>query len=175
MEHTRIEPAEPATAADPAAARVEAPDVRHDGWTPEKQARFLRELAATHCVSQAARSVGMARQSAYRLRARLKGEPFDIAWRAALQRQLDALHDALVERAIHGVEVPHFHNGELIHVSRRFDERTALALLAARSEGGPAARCYAAEDEQIDIADFDALMTRIEHGDERWRRNRRRR
>jgi len=43
-------------------------------------AEFLRQLAATHSVSAAARSVGMSRQSAYKLRDRLKGEPFDIAW-----------------------------------------------------------------------------------------------
>ncbi|MCB1719955.1 MAG: hypothetical protein KDK05_32950, partial [Candidatus Competibacteraceae bacterium] len=45
---------------------------RHDGWTPARQAAFLRELAASHCVSAAARAVGMSRQSAYALRARLK-------------------------------------------------------------------------------------------------------
>ena len=74
----------------------------------------------------------MSRQSAYKLRNRLKGEPFDIAWRAAFRLQYDALAEAVIERAIHGVEVPHFHKGELIHTSRRYDERATVALLALR-------------------------------------------
>jgi hypothetical protein len=48
-------------------------------------AAFLRELAATQSVSQAARSVGMGRQSAYKLRKRLAGQPFDQAWHMALE------------------------------------------------------------------------------------------
>jgi molybdenum-dependent DNA-binding transcriptional regulator ModE len=47
-------------------------DDRQDRWARSRQAAFLRELAATHCVSRAARAAGMSRQLAYRLRARLK-------------------------------------------------------------------------------------------------------
>ena len=43
---------------------------RADGWTGERQARFVGKLAETGCVSAAARAVGMSRLSAYRLRAR---------------------------------------------------------------------------------------------------------
>ena len=60
----------PATSADP----------RHGGWTPARQAAFLRELAATHNVSAAARAVGMGRQSAYKLRARLRGGDLHLEW-----------------------------------------------------------------------------------------------
>lgn len=48
---------------------------RHDGWDLERQTAFLRALSATHSVSEAAKSVGKSRQSAYRLRSRLKGSP----------------------------------------------------------------------------------------------------
>ena len=59
-------------------------------------AEFLRQLAATHSVSRAARAVGMSRQSAYKLRNRLKGQPFDIAWEAAFRQGYDNLaHTAL--------------------------------------------------------------------------------
>src|SRR5688572_23878445 len=102
------------------------PGERHDGWTPSRQARFLRELAATHCVAGAARAVGMSRQSAYKLRHRLRGQPFDVAWQCAFRRLYDALAEAALERALNGVEVPHFHKGELVHVSRRFDERLTV-------------------------------------------------
>ncbi|MEE4537708.1 MAG: hypothetical protein V2J51_04355, partial [Erythrobacter sp.] len=105
---------------------------RHDGWTPARQATFLRALASTQSVAKAARAAGMSRQSAYGLRARLKGEPFDLAWHAAMRCRFDALAEAAMERALNGVEVPHFHKGELIHTSRRFDERLTVALLAMR-------------------------------------------
>jgi hypothetical protein len=164
---------------DPAAAPASAPatsvrllppppDARHDGWTPARQAAFLRELAATHCVSAAARAVGMSRQSAYKLRNRLKGEPFDIAWQAAFRRQYDALAEALVERAVNGVEVPHFYKGELIHTSRRYDERAAVALLAMRERLTLAAPCFAAEAEGLEPDDFDTLVARVEYGGEWW-------
>ena len=55
----------------PAAATPKPP--RHDSWPLDTQAAFLRALSATHSVSEAAKSVGKSRQSAYRLRSRLKG------------------------------------------------------------------------------------------------------
>jgi hypothetical protein len=143
-------------------------DERHDGWTPERQAVFLRELAATHCVSTAARAVGMSRQSAYKLRHRLQGEPFDIAWSCAFRRLYDALAEMAVERAINGVEVPHFYKGELIHTSRRFDERATVALLALRPEIAPLPLCRPHEQSLYPEDDFERLVGRVEHGDELW-------
>jgi len=46
---------------------------------------FLHALAACRNVSQAARSVGMGRQSAYKLRQRMHGTPFALAWDMALE------------------------------------------------------------------------------------------
>jgi len=100
--------------------------------------------------------------------ARLKGEPFDIAWRAAFRLQYDALLEAAVERAINGVEVPHFHKGELIHMSRRYDERATVALLALRERLAPVRYCPLAEREGIETDDFETLVARVEHGDELW-------
>lgn len=48
-------------------------------WTKPKLIAFLRELSLTGSVAAAARGVGMSRQSAYRLRARL-GEGFGEIW-----------------------------------------------------------------------------------------------
>lgn len=64
---------------------VTRPIQRHDGWAIARQSNFLRALAASHSVKNAAKAAGMSRQSAYGLRARLKGEPFDLAWNAALR------------------------------------------------------------------------------------------
>jgi hypothetical protein len=141
---------------------------RHDGWTPARQAAFLRELSATHNVAAAARAVGMGRQSAYKLRARLHGQPFDKAWESAFLTRFDVLAEAALDRALNGVEVPHYYNGELIGTSRKYDERLTLALLAMRGglerpEPSPFDPASAFEAEEI-----GALIARVEHGPERW-------
>lgn len=138
------------------------------GWTRQKQAAFLRELAATHNVSAAARSVGMSRQTAYRLRARLKGEPFDKAWDAAFHSCFDALAQAALERAIHGVEVPHFHGGELVGTSRRFDERLTVALLAMRHQFGRPLPHDRHPASAFDAEELGALIERVERGPDDW-------
>ena len=98
-------------------------------WTKCKMAAFLRALAATHSVKAAAKSVGMSRQSAYRLRARLKGKAFDAAWYEAFHHSYHNLPYAALERAMNGTEVPHYYKGEVVGTSRRYDERLTVALL----------------------------------------------
>jgi len=98
-------------------------------WTPRKIADFLRALGATHSVKAAAKSVGMSRQSAYRLRARLKGKAFDAAWDEAFHHSYHNLPYAALERAMNGTEVPHYYRGEIVGTSRRYDERLTVALL----------------------------------------------
>lgn len=63
---------------------------RCDGWTPVKQAEFIGELAETRCVTEAARRVGMTRETAYRLRRRKWSESFCAAWDAAMGRPMAA-------------------------------------------------------------------------------------
>jgi len=53
---------------------------RYNHWTNARMAAFLRALAETRSVAAAARSVGMSRQSAYKLRNRLPRSPFAQAW-----------------------------------------------------------------------------------------------
>lgn len=57
---------------------------RRDGWTPLKQAEFIGMLAQTGSVAAAAQFVGMARETAYRLRRKPGAEEFAAAWDAAL-------------------------------------------------------------------------------------------
>jgi hypothetical protein len=81
MSHTAQHPS-PA-AADPAAAPV--PPAGH-GWTTYKALAFIGALADLGMVSRAARGVGMSRQSAYALRARLgEGSLFARGWDSALR------------------------------------------------------------------------------------------
>ena len=141
---------------------------RHDGWTPERQAIFLRELAATHCVATAARAAGMSRQAADDLRARSKGEPFDRAWQAALLNRFDVLAEAALERALNGVEVPHFYRGEQIGTSRKFDERLTVALLAMRDSFRPMTRPDWDPASRYAADDFGPLVDRVERGPATW-------
>lgn len=53
---------------------------RRDGWTSARQIGFLDALASTRSVSAAAASVGMSRESAYRLRARDSAGLFSALW-----------------------------------------------------------------------------------------------
>jgi len=110
----------------------------------------------------------MTRQSAYELRSRLKGEPFDLAWHAAMQCRFDALAEAALERAMHGVEVPHYYKGELIGTSRKFDERLTTALLAMRDRFR-AARVPSSHPASLYAdGDFGKLVERVEAGPESW-------
>jgi molybdenum-dependent DNA-binding transcriptional regulator ModE len=63
-------------------------------WTKPKMLAFLHALATTGSVAGAARGVGMSRQSAYRLRARL-GEGFGAVW-------VEGLKLAYMRRAAQG-------------------------------------------------------------------------
>jgi len=52
---------------------------RHDGWTPDKQSRFIDALAESGCVEEACAAIGMSKQSAYQLRTRPQAQGFRIA------------------------------------------------------------------------------------------------
>ncbi|HEX8584044.1 MAG TPA: helix-turn-helix domain-containing protein [Allosphingosinicella sp.] len=54
--------------------------VQHNGWTAPRQLRFVLELARGAGPAQAARLLGMTRQSAYNLRKRPGAESFVAAW-----------------------------------------------------------------------------------------------
>ena len=77
---------------------------RLDGWTEEKQRRFIETLADTGLVNVAAKAVGMSRKSAYRLRRAEHGAAFARAWDAARQHAGGLIEDIAFERAIEGTE-----------------------------------------------------------------------
>jgi hypothetical protein len=105
---------------------------RHDGWTPDKQRRFIEVLAESALVDEACRHVGMSRESAYRLRRRLDAIEFRAAWDAAMDHAMSRVSDAAIGRAIYGVPVPHYYKGELIGEHRRYDERLTMWLMRYR-------------------------------------------
>jgi hypothetical protein len=117
---------------------------------------FLRELAACQNVGQAAKAVGMSRQSAYRLRNRLPGTPFALAWEVALECGMQQLAHAVMDRALNGVEEQRFYHGELIGTVRKYDNRLARWVLENPWKVGrhQVAREFSARS-------FDALLDRI--------------
>lgn len=105
---------------------------RYDGWLPDKQTEFIERLADCGCVEEAARSVGMSRNSAYALRRRIDAQAFRLAWDAAMDAAVARLNDAAMARAIKGVPVPIFHGAEQVGERRHFDERLTMFLLRYR-------------------------------------------
>ena len=105
---------------------------RHDGWTPEKQHRFIEALAESGCVTEACGAVGMSPKSAYRLRTRADASIFRQAWDIALDHAIRRLSDAAFSRAINGVSRPVFYQGEQIGERRHYDERLTMFLLRYR-------------------------------------------
>jgi putative SOS response-associated peptidase YedK len=65
---------------------------RRDGWTAERQLRFLDALARTRCVIKAAEFAGMSREGAYRLRERKDGALFAALWERAVERPAGKVH-----------------------------------------------------------------------------------
>ena len=61
--------------------------IREDGWTGERQLRFLDTLSRTRSVTKAAAAAGMSRESAYRLRERREGALFALLWDRAIAFQ----------------------------------------------------------------------------------------
>ncbi|GAA4643032.1 hypothetical protein GCM10023115_09920 [Pontixanthobacter gangjinensis] len=128
-------------------------------WDAARMVTFLEALGATQSVAGAARAAGMSRQSAYRLRQRLRDTHFDLAWEVAFHHGFDQLAQAALDRAINGVEVPHYHGGELVGTSRRYNERLTMAMLANRSRAAPD-RFGGMMNEWA--GDWDGLLERVE-------------
>jgi hypothetical protein len=62
--------------------------IRKDGWTVERQLRFLDALAHTRSVAKAAAFAGMSREGAYRFRERRDGALFAALWDRVLAPEL---------------------------------------------------------------------------------------
>ena len=100
---------------------------RLDGWTEEKQRRFIEVLADTGLVGAAARAVGMSRETAYRLRRSPHGAAFARAWDAARQHAGSGLEDVAFERAIEGVEHNVYNEyGEVVCTKRVYNDRLLI-------------------------------------------------
>jgi hypothetical protein len=131
-------------------------------------AEFLRHLAATQNISASAKAVGMSRNSAYKLRTRLKGQPFDVAWEAAFRHGYDNLAHSALELALDGEEVPHYYKGELVATHRKRHPQLIVQLLNMRNRAGaPMLGRYGAAAE-FWSEDWDRMTERVETGSATW-------
>ena len=69
------------------------PKTRRDGWTADRQLRFLDALGRTRSVREAAKLAGMSRESAYRLRERRDGVLFALLWDRILEWRPGEVHN----------------------------------------------------------------------------------
>jgi hypothetical protein len=98
-------------------------------WSSKRRAVFLDALAATGNVSHAAREARMSRSRAYQLKA---ADPdFAAEWSDALEAATDALDAEARRRAVDGVEIPHFHQGQVTGTVRKYSDALLMFLLRA--------------------------------------------
>jgi hypothetical protein len=106
---------------------------RHDGWTEERQRKFIEALAVTGSVKAAAHRVNMTPEGAYLLRRHKDGASFRKAWEAALALGIQQLEDVAMERALHGQEVPVYSYGKLIGSRIVHNDRLLMFMLRNRA------------------------------------------
>lgn len=102
---------------------------RADGWKPEIQRAFIEALAETGSVASACRMVGRSEGSAYALRRHPEGHEFRAAWLAAQGHGVLRLQDAVIDRALNGVDMPIVYHGAIVGSCKHYDNRLAAFIL----------------------------------------------
>ncbi len=113
---------------------------RYDGWTPDRQRAFIAALAETGSVKAAAKRINMSSEGAYFLRRQPGADSFRAAWEAALDHGVQRLLDTAIDRALEGVPVPVFYQGEQCGERRAYNDRLLMFILRhhlSGKEGGP--------------------------------------
>lgn len=150
------------TALDEALEETFAPGTRkprHDGWTPEAVAGFLRQLAASGVVDHAARAVGMSVAAAYAFRNRRQGRAFAKMWDAMLIHRARArVASELQGRAIAGCVSVRKRDGVVVGEYHYYDNRLAMSLLTrldrlAEREAASEAQLRALSEDLDDYID----------------------
>jgi hypothetical protein len=92
---------------------------RHDGWTRDRQRRFVESLAQSGVVIQACDDVGLSRQSAYYFRQTANGRAFAALWDEARKIARRALLDNLISNAVTGETLNIREDGFVVAATRR--------------------------------------------------------
>ena len=112
---------------------------RSNGWTAAQQERFIVALHVMGSVGQAAKAVGMSRQSTYNLRERAGAESFAKSWDAAIEMGRARQFDLAMERTVGGVTTITVRRGGSVTVNGGPDMRilqSALRSADSRTGGG---------------------------------------
>ena len=110
---------------------------RHDGWTPERQRRFIEALCLLGSVAAACRAVRLSSASAYKLRGRPDAASFAAAWSIALAMGRDRIWEQAFDRALNGYVRPIRYRGEVVGYRQVFDNRLAYAIAYGAAPGDP--------------------------------------
>lgn len=97
------------------------------GWTPEKRAKFLAELAQTGNATLSAKLVGLSKARAYVLRK--EDAEFSAAWDDAISESADLLEAEARRRAVTGVEKPVYQGGKLVGHVQEYSDTLLIFLL----------------------------------------------
>ena len=100
---------------------------RHDGWTEDRQRRFIAALADTGSVHAACKA------GAYYLRRQRGAESFRAAWRAAIDLGVQRIEDVAMDRALNGVDVPVYSYGKLVGTRTTYNDRLLMFMLRNRA------------------------------------------
>ena len=129
-------------------------------WTAPRRRAFLRKLAETGNVSEAARASKVSRSHAYALK--VTDAEFAAEWADALESATDVLEAEARHRAVDGVEQPHFHQGQVTGSVRKYSDSLLMFLLKAHRPEKYRDRSADAKgtpDEEIDREIEDARAT----------------
>ena len=127
MRHPSPEkPATPIPEFDPVPVRA-----RRDGWTPDRQRAFIAALAATHCIDRAAATVGLSRESVYRLRRHPEAGSFADAWLKVLAAKPSSPRrvERLFYRAVHGKVRPIVRGGKVVGTLHQPDNKALMSMI----------------------------------------------
>ena len=136
---------------------------RHDGWTAERQRRFLTVLAETGCISEACGQAGVSSRSAYRLRQRADAAAFATAWDQALRLATLRLTTVAFERAVKGTVREYWKGGERVGETRSPSDKLLMFLLQHLLPRGESPSRLDAFDQSVAEvrAGFPAALDRL--------------
>lgn len=98
-------------------------------WSATREEAFLFALAETGNVAASIRASGLSETNVYRRRR--QSAEFRAKWTAALREGFLKLEAMMLDRALNGIEKPVWHGGQQVGTITEYNDRTALALLAA--------------------------------------------
>ena len=140
--------------------------MRHDGFTPARQKKFLTWLGRTGCLKDAARKAGISTRTVLRTRDRLPD--FEAKVQAALTLAAPELEAIAYKRATEGVEETVIRDGKVVGVRvKPSDSILRLLLQGANPKKygrmGPAAgrKAKAREREADSLPPIEEVQARV--------------